>query len=177
MNHIERRFPVSKGKYTILAALIALWVTVFIFVESSIGKLCGLESVEFWPALMGPGLIGLLGGEAKKAEKTFYITAAFGILAALAFVELEHFLVPLLGARPGVLTALFVVVFAVIACQFFLPQISGPISFIYFNAATVLTHDIMALTIARLVILFVGTFVFYKVEHVLIALVSGKKKH
>lgn len=166
----------SKTKYTILAALIALWVTVFIFVESIVGGMCGLETVEFWPALMGPSLIGLLGGEAKKAEKKFYITAAFGIFAALAFVELEHLLVPIMGGTPGVLTALFVVVFIVIAGQFFFPNISGPISFVYFNAATVITSDIMTLTIARLVVLFVGTFLFYKVEHWIIALVAGKKK-
>lgn len=167
----------AKSKYAILAALIALWVTVFIFLESIIGGKFGLETVEFWPALMGPSLIGLLGGEAKKAEKKFYITAAFGIFAAFAFVMLEHALVPVMGGTPGVLTALFVVVFVVIAGQFFVPNISGPISFVYFNAATVITSDIIELTIARLIVLFLGTFIFIKVEHWLIGVVSGKKHH
>jgi len=165
----------SKSKYAILAALIALWVTVFVFAESFIGGLLGIEEVEFWPALMGPSLIGLLGKEAKKAEKKFYITAAFGIVAALAFVLLEHALVPVIGGTPGVLTALFIAIFLVIAGQFFVPSISGPISFIYFNAATVITSDIFTLTLVRLVVLFAGTFIFMKIEHLLIGLVAGKK--
>ena len=166
----------SKSKYAILAALIALWVTVFVFAESFIGGLLGLEKVEFWPALMGPSLIGLLGKETKKAEKNFYITAAFGVVASLVFVLLEHALVPLMGGTPGVLTALFIAIFLVIAGQFFVPSVSGPISFIYFNAATIITDDILILTLVRLVVLLVGTFVFLKVEHLLIALVAGKKR-
>ena len=165
----------SKPKYAILAALIALWVTVFVFAESFIGGLLGLEKVEFWPALMGPSLIGLLGKEAKKAEKKFYITAAFGIVAALVFVLLEHALVPIIGATHGVLTALFIAIFLVIAGQFFVPSISGPISFVYFNVATIITSDMLMLTLVRLVVLLAGTFIFLKVEHCLIALVAGKK--
>lgn len=165
----------SKKKYAILAVLIALWVTAFVFIESLVGGFLGLEHVEFWPALMGPSLIGLLGGEAKKAEKKFYITAAAGIVAALIFVLLEHALLPVMGATPGVLTALFVAVFLLIAGQFFLPSVSGPISFVYFNAATIMTHDILTLSITRLVVLFVGTFIFQKVEHLLVKAIAGKK--
>ncbi len=164
----------NKTKYAILAALIALWVTVFIFVESLIGGFAGIEHVEFWPALMGPSLIGLLGGT-KEAEKKYFITAAFGIVAALVFVMLEHALVPVIGGTPGVLTALFIIMFVIIGCQFFLPKFSGPVSFIYFNAATIITTDIMELTIARLVILLVGTFVFLKVEHAIVGAITGKK--
>ncbi len=164
----------NKSRYAILAALIALWVTVFIFAESLIGGAAGLEHVEFWPALMGPSLIGLLGGT-KDAEKKFFVTAAFGIVAALVFVMLEHELVPVLGGTPGVLLALFIIMFIIIGCQFFLPKFSGPISFVYFNAATILTTDIVELTIARIVILLVGTFVFLKVEHMIVGAVTGKK--
>ncbi len=168
----------SKSKYAILAALIALWVTVFVFAESFIGGLFGVEHPEFWPALMGPSLIGLLGKEVKKAEKTFYITAGFGVLMALVFVLLEHFLVPLIGGTPGVLIALFLAVFVLIAGQFFLPSVSGPISFVYFNAATVLSLDVQGAlihTLVRLVILYVGTYIFIKVEHWLIHIVSKKR--
>lgn len=166
----------SKTKYAVLAALIALWVTVFVFAESFIGGLLGLEDVEFWPALMGPSLIGLLGKEAKPAEKKFYMTASFGVVATLFFVLLEHGLVPVLGATPGVLTALFIAIFIIIAAQFFFPQIAGPVSFVYFNAATIITHDIFVLTIVRLVVLLLGTFIFMKVEHWLIHMVTSAKK-
>jgi len=166
----------SKKKYAVLAAVIALWVTVFVFAESKIGGMLGLEKVEFWPALMGPSLIGLLGKEAKKAEKKFYITAAFGIVAALVFVLLEHALISVIGGTPGVLVALFVAVFLIILGQFFSAAVSGPISFIYFNAATIITSDILVLTLVRLVVLVVGTFVFMKVEHLLIDVVAGRKK-
>ncbi|MBE7017308.1 MAG: hypothetical protein E7420_04035 [Ruminococcaceae bacterium] len=169
----------SKTRYAILAALIALWVTVFVFAESFIGGLLGIDHPEYWPALMGPSLIGLLGKEVKKAEKTFYITAGFGILMALVFVLLEHGLGAVMGATPGVLTALFIAVFVLIAGQFFFSSISGPISFVYFNAATILTFDIkggLIQALVRFIILFVGTFVFIKVEHWLIHVVAPKKK-
>ena len=120
-------------------------------------------------------LIGLLG-KGKAAEKKFYITAAFGIVAALAFVLMEHGLVPVLGGTPGVLTALFIAIFILVAGQFFCPAVAGPISFIYFNAATIITHDIFIITLTRLVVLFLGTFLFEKVEHWLIHMVAGKKK-
>ncbi len=168
----------SKSKYAILAALIALWVTVFVFAESFIGGLLGVEHPEYWPALMGPSLIGLLGKEVKKAEKKFYITAGFGILMALVFVLLEHGLGAVIGGTPGVLTALFIAVFVLIAGQFFFPAVSGPISFVYFNAATILTLDIkggLIHALVRFVILFLGTFIFMKVEHWLIHVVSKKK--
>jgi len=169
---------VSKTRYAILAALIALWVTVFVFAESFIGGLLGIEHPEYWPALMGPSLIGLLGKEVKKAEKTFYITAGFGIVIALVFVLLEHGLMGIIGATPGVLTALFISVFVLIAGQFFFPSVSGPISFVYFNAATVLSFNVqggLIQALVRLVVLFLGTFIFIKVEHWLIHIVAKKK--
>lgn len=167
----------SKSKYVVLGAAIALWVTLFILVETILGGLLGLEarSVEFWPALMGPSLITLLGND-KKAEKNFYVTASLGVLAALAFVGLEHAMVPVLGTDLGVLLPLFLCVFAVVASGFFWPSISGPVSFVYFNAATVLTHDIVTLTIVRLVVLLAGTFIFLHVEHAIVHAFSGKKK-
>ncbi len=169
----------SKASYVLLAALIAIWVTVFVFAESFVGGLLGIEHPEYWPALMGPGLIGLLGKDVKKAENTFYVTAGFGIVMALVFVLLEHGLIGLIGATPGVLAALCLSVFILIAGQFFLPKVSGPISFVYFNAATILSFDVkggIIQALVRLVVLFLGTFIFVKVEHRLIHLVSSKKK-
>ena len=165
----------SKSRYAILAILIALWVTVFVFLESTVGKLCGQEHIEFWPALMGPSLIGLLGKQIKKAERKFYITAAFGIVVTLVFILLEHLFVPGLGPSIGVLLALFIAIFIIIGGHFFVTAIAGPISFIYFNAATIMTDDIFILTLVRLIVLFVGTFVFLKIEHLLIKLVAPKK--
>lgn len=106
-------------------------------------------------------------------------TSGFGILMALAFVLLEHGLGAVMGATPGVLTALFITVFVLIAGQFFFSSISGPISFVYFNSATILTLDIkggLIQALVRFVILFLGTFVFIKVEHWLIHVVAPKKK-
>ena len=77
----------KKSKYVILAAAIAVWIVIFIFAESTIGKMLGLTTVEFWPALLGPSLIGFLGGD-KVAEKKFFIMASFGIAASLVFVLL-----------------------------------------------------------------------------------------
>ena len=163
----------KKSKYVVLAAAIALWIVIFIFAESTLGKTLGLTTVEFWPALLGPSLIGFLGGD-KAAEKKFFIMAAFGICASLVFVLLEHILIPIVGSY-GVLLALFIMMTVIICCQFFLPQIAGPVSFVYFTVSTIQTHDILILTITRLVVLLLGTWIFHKVEHMIIGAVTGKK--
>ena len=168
----------SKSKITALAFCIALWVTVFVFIESVLGGILGFSAwTEFWPALMSSSLIGLLGKD-KAAEKKFYLTAATGILAALLFVELEHLLVPVIGADMGVLSAMCIAVFVVIFLQFMAPSIAGPVSFVYFNAATVLTNDILPRTVVRLAVMVIGTFVFLKVEHFIVGMMTGAhKKH
>lgn len=166
----------KKSKLVALGAVIALWVTIFVLVESLLGGVLKLEAgmMEFWPPLMGPSLITLLGND-KKAEKNFYITGAVGVLAAFLFVELEHMLVPFMGADLGVLTAMFLIVFAVIFSGFVVPSVSGPVSFIYFNAGTVLTSNILPRTVIRLLLMIVGTYIFLHVEHTLVGLISGKK--
>jgi len=164
----------KKSKYVILAAAIALWIVIFIFAESTLGKMLGLTTVEFWPALLGPSLIGFLGGD-KAAEKKFFPMASFGIAMCLVFVLLEHSLIPILGASFGVLLALFIIMTVLICCQFFLPKIGGPVAFVYFTVATIQTHDILILTITRLVVLLLGTWIFHTVEHKIIGAVTGKK--
>ena len=73
------------------------------------------------------------------------------------------------------LNTYFIIMFAIICCQFFLPQIAGPVAFVYFTVSTIQTHDILILTITRLVVLLLGTWIFHKVEHMIIGAVSGKK--
>lgn len=172
----------SHSKKFAIGILMGIWTAVFVFIVTVVVGMLGLEiSAECWPALMGPSLIGLIGGVNKEGMTNFFATAACGLIAALAMVVIAEKLVVMtggagiLGFPYGLIIALIICVAVIITLGFYAPKISGPVSFVYFCAGTVLTTDIWTLTICRLVILLAGTAIFVAVEHLIIGTVTGGK--
>lgn len=158
-------------KKVVIGLAIGVWVAAYAWIQSQITASLGIEA-ELWPVLMAPGIVGLLGG-GKSGQKKYYKMMLTGILAALAFVLAEHAFYPLIGDI-GVLLPLALIVALIVMLGDILPEWFGGVSFIAFCASTILTHDILALTISRIAVLFVGATIFLFIEHLIIKLLTGQ---
>ncbi len=166
----------QKKKNFIISAAVAAWVVVYVILEIKIQQWlhAGLNNVEVWPALMAPSLIALMG-KTRAAEKRFFITAVTGVAAAFLQVLLIRWLGMILGENAGLYAAIFIIVFLVALSGKFFPAISGPVSFVYYCAAAVLTDQIFVLTLVRLITLVAGGFLFVRVETAMVDAINKKK--
>lgn len=161
------------GKHIITGVAIGLWVSVYVAIQILVAGVLGIENVEIWPALMAPGLIGLLGG-GKEGMKKYYKMAVTGVLAGCVFVLLEYAMVPVMG-NISVLFLLAVVIALIVILGAVAPNWFGSTTFIVFTAATILKHDILVLTLTRLVVLLVGTTIFLFGQQWIIKIISKPK--
>lgn len=152
---------------------VGIWVSIYAVIQTLVSTLLGIGSMEIWPVLMAPGLVGLLGG-GKPGMIKYYKTGATGILAGFLFVVCEHALVPHIG-QLGILLPLTIMIALIVCLGKVWPDWFGAVTFVTFNASTILTDGILLLTVSRLLILLVGGTLFLLVESKLIQLISAAK--
>lgn len=152
-----------------IALAIGVWVALYAYLQTWITGLFGIEA-EIWPVLMAPAMVGLLG-HGKVGIKKFYASFTMGILAACAFILLEHAIVPVMGTL-GVLLPLAVLVALIVGLGFVLPQWFNGGTFIAFCASTILTSGILELTLIRIAVLLIGASIFLLVEQTIVKVLS-----
>lgn len=158
-------------KVVTFAITVSLWVCLYIAIQGLVFQfvlpLFGVEasfSVEFWPALIGPSLVTLLGGT-KEAQFTYYRHATSGILLGLIFLLTSHPLVVATSSAFGALIPIFFIIIIAGVGGIVAPKWLGGVTLIVFNIA-ILSHDQhLVYTITRLVVLWGGTSLFLLVEH------------
>lgn len=162
-------------KIVLMGLTVGLWVSVYAVIQTLVGTILKIPHIEIWPVLMAPGLVSLLGG-GKDGMISYFKTGTTGILAGLIFILSEQALVPVLG-EIGLLLALTIIVALIVFLQVKLPAWFGPVSFVTFNASTILTDNIISLTVTRLIVLLVGGTLFLLVETKLVGLIMGSGKN
>jgi hypothetical protein len=160
----------TKKKMISYAAAVSVWVSVYCFIQFMVSRYLGMH-LEFWPALIAPVSIKLLG-EGKENTIRYYKLTITGMAAGLLFLMSEVYLVPMYGVL-GLLIPLSIIIFAIAILGAKLPSWFGGLSLIVLNFVIMDSTHIFTRALTNLAILLIGATIFLFVEHLLHKLIIG----
>jgi len=160
----------DKKKMISYAAALSVWVSVYCFLQFLVSRYLGMH-LEFWPALIAPVTITLLGGGKENTIKYYKLTIT-GMAAGLLFLMSQVYLVPMYGVL-GLLIPLALIIFVIAILGAKLPSWFGGVSLIVLNFVIMESANIFTRALTNLGILLIGATVFLLVEHLLHKLIIG----